>query len=55
MQSVVDQQDQMRFTQSTLKSPKKLVQTLEKRVVVLERIEKAKNHKETLKQKHMQK
>ena len=48
MQSVVNEQDQMRFTQSTLKSPKKLVQTLEKRVVVLERIEQAKNYKEIL-------
>ena len=45
----------MRFTINELKSPKKLMETLEKRLSVLNRIEQDKKKKDLLKQKQYQK
>ena len=53
--SVVNQDDQMRFTINELKSPKKLMESLEKRLSVLNRIEQDKKKKDMLKQKQYQK
>ena len=47
--SVVNQDDQMRFTINELKSPKKLMESLEKRLSVLNRIEQDKKKKDMLK------
>ena len=53
--SVINQDDQMRFTINELKSPKKLMESLEKRLSVLNRIEQDKKKKDLLKQKQYQK
>ena len=45
----------MRFTINELKSPKKLMESLEKRLSVLNRIEQDKKKKDLLKQKQYQK